>query len=364
MTALVVAGLAVGPLLLVGLRRLPPPSAQPSGASVSIVVPARDEAATLPVLLASLRHLDPPAHEVLVVDDGSTDGTAAVAAEHGAAVVTAPAPAPGWLGKPSACHFGAMVATGTHLLFLDADTVLAPDALGRLLAAAFDGLLSVQPHHETVHAYEQLSAFPNLVATTGGGAFAPWASRRRPVAYGPCLLTSRAGYARAGGHAAVRGSLVEDIDLARRYASVGLPVRCTRGGETVRFRMYPGGLGQLVEGWTKNLGRGAARAPRLPALLAACWVAACAAIAAGGVTGVVRWLAGGPVPLTAATLWAVAAAEIGWCLRRIGSFRWWTSVLYVVPLAAVVALFVRSSARALLGRPATWRGRVVGARTG
>jgi 4,4'-diaponeurosporenoate glycosyltransferase len=102
----------------------------------------------------------------------------------------------------------------------------------------------------------------------------------------------------------------------------------------------------------------------VPALLAAWWAAACAAIAAGGVTGVVRWFAGGPVPVTAVILWAVAAAEIGWCLRRVGSFRRWTSVLYVVPLAAFVALFVRSAGRALLRRPVTWRGRVVGARTG
>ncbi|MBV9952188.1 MAG: glycosyltransferase, partial [Acidimicrobiia bacterium] len=326
-------------------------------------VPARDEAATLPALLDSLARLDPAPHEILVVDDDSTDDTAAVAIAHGAAVVTAPPLPAGWLGKPSACHLGAMVATGTHLLFLDADTVLAPDALGRLLAAAPDGLLSVQPHHDTVHAYEQLSAFPNLVSMMGGGAFAPWSSPRRPVAFGPCLLTSRSDYALAGGHASVRASVVEDIDLARRYASVGLPVRCARGGDTVRFRMYPNGLRALVDGWTKNLGLGAGRAPRLPALLAAWWVAACAAVGAGGVAGVARWLTGGRAPVAATILWAVVAAELGWCLRRVGSFRWWTSVAFVVPLTAFVALFIRSSVRVLLGRPATWRGRAVGART-
>jgi hypothetical protein len=93
-------------------------------------------------------------------------------------------------------------------------------------------------------------------------------------------------------------------------------------------------------------------------------VAACATVAAGGVAGIVRWISGGPVPIAGALLWAAVAVEVGWCLRRAGSFRWWTSVAFVVPLAAFVALFVRSSVRALLGRPVTWRGRAVGARTG
>ena len=141
-------------------------------ATVSIIVPARNEAVALPTLLDSVGRLDRAPHEVIVVDDGSTDATAAVAAAHGAAVIHSSAPPSGWLGKPWACRTGAGAATGTHLLFLDADTWLAPPALTALLDehAGRGGLLSVQPHHVTKEAYEGLSAYCSAVAVMGTGS--------------------------------------------------------------------------------------------------------------------------------------------------------------------------------------------------
>ena len=99
---------------------------------MSIVVPARNEATTLPDLLASLGALDPAPHEVIVVDDGSEDGTAEVARTRGVDVHSVPGPPEGWLGKPWACQQGARRATGDLLLFLDADVQLSADALPRL----------------------------------------------------------------------------------------------------------------------------------------------------------------------------------------------------------------------------------------
>ena len=93
-------------------------------ASVSVVVPARDEEQTLPALLRSVAEQLPEVHEVVVVDDASRDATAAVARAGGARVVPAGTPPPGWTGKAWACHTGAAATTGDLLLFLDADTVL------------------------------------------------------------------------------------------------------------------------------------------------------------------------------------------------------------------------------------------------
>src|SRR5690606_29153987 len=117
----------------------------------------------------------PPADEVLVVDDGSEDATAAVAAQHGARVIGPGAPPPGWTGKAWACQRGAEEASGDLLVFLDADTVLEhPGALGGLidLHRQHGGLVSVQPHHHTESAHEQLSAHFNVVAVLASGAFA------------------------------------------------------------------------------------------------------------------------------------------------------------------------------------------------
>ena len=342
------------------LPTLPATTPQPTPSAVSVVIPARDEASTLPTLLGSLADLDPRPHEVIVVDDHSSDGTADVATQFGATVVAAPPLPDGWLGKPWAAHVGAGAATGDHLLFLDADTWLSTDALDRLVVAGSDGLLSVQPHHQTERAYEQASAFPNLVSMMGSGAFVAWPRTRRPAAFGPCLLTSRTDYDLAGGHAAVRGEVVEDLHLARAYRAAGLPVRCRAGGETVGFRMYPGGVRQLVEGWTKNLAAGAAGASPVAVAGAVWWVAACCAVAATGVGAGIQWIAGtGGAPVAPALAWAVVALEVHWLLGRIGRFRWWTSVLFVLPLLAFVALFTVSLVRTVLRRPATWRGRAL-----
>lgn len=348
----------------------PGPATPQVGVAVSVVVPARDEAATLPVLLASLAHLDPAPHEVIVVDDASSDGTAAVAAAHDAVVLTTEPPA-GWAGKPWACHVGARAATGTHLLFLDADTWLTPDALAVLLAehAASGGLVSVQPHHRTERSYEQLSAFFNLTSMMGTGAFAPGRGGRAAgaaTAFGPCLITTSADHRAVGGHAAVAGEVVEDVHLARLYRAHDLPVRSLAGGRVVGFRMYPAGLRQLVEGWTKNIAAGAGLSPPWALAGTVAWVSACVVTALAGVRGLAGWATGGAAPAEAAAAWAVVALQLRGMLARVGTWRWWTPWLFPVPLVAFVAVFARSLAVTLLRRDVTWRHRRVpiGARAG
>jgi hypothetical protein len=322
------------------------------GGSVSVVIPARDEAASLPDLLTSLATQTEPPREILVVDDGSTDATASLAAAAGATVLAASDPPPGWAGKPWACHLGAEAASGEHLVLLDADTRLAPDGLAELLAAhahlCRHGLLSVQPYHRVERPHEQLSLFANVVPVLASGLGRRRDRARRTVAFGPCLVTRATDLAAVGGFAAVRGEVLEDVALARAYAAAGRPVRCLAGGSAVSFRMYPGGLRSLVEGWTKNLAGGAGRAPRLPVLGAGLWVAALAALT---VEAVVR-----PSPLVGLA-WVVATLQLAWLARRLGSFSPWAIVLFPIPLAAFVALFVRSVVHRSVRRRVRWRGR-------
>lgn len=345
---LILVGLVAGTWLGGRRRGLGPVGA--TTPTISVVIPARDEERTLPTLLASLARQTTAPQEVVVVDDGSTDGTAAVAAAHGARVLEAPTAPPGWLGKPWACHVGAAATSGTHLLFVDADVTLAPDAVGRIAGSYAGGLLSVQPEHRTVERYEELSLLPNVVALLGTGAAAVGGRPRMQGAFGPCVFTAAADYRLAGGHAAVHDQVVEDLALGAAYREAGLPVDGRLGLDTVGYRMYPAGFRQLVEGWTKNLAAGAGRVGRAASLGATAWVAALA--------GSATWLALRPGVATLA-LYVLAALQVAWLSRRVGTFRWWTSALFPVALVAFVALFVRSATRLVLGRPVTWRGRTV-----
>jgi 4,4'-diaponeurosporenoate glycosyltransferase len=363
--AVVLLVAAAVPLWLLRDVRTLPPAASGQGRTVSVVVPARDEEKTLPALLASLGALreGEPAVEVVVVDDDSSDRTAAVAAAAGARVVVAARPRPeGWTGKAWACHTGAEATTGDLLLFLDADTVLAPDALGRLQAAHHQhgGLVSVQPHHRVVRAYEQASAYFNAVALMASAAFTGRGARR-PMAFGPCLLTSRADYELVGGHRAVRGEILDDVQLARAYDRTGLPVTSFVGTDRVSMRSYPGGAAQLVSGWSKNIASGASAANPLASLATVLWVCAHHVVALG-VLGAVVAASGGRTGTSTAiwvAAWLVAALQLRSVLRTAGSFRWWAWALFPLPLLAFDLVFARSALLTVVRRSVSWRGRPV-----
>ena len=334
--------------------------------TVSVVIPARNEATTIPPLLASLREVTVDVCDIVVVDDDSQDATAAVALASGAVVLAAGTPPPGWTGKAWACHVGAEAAGGDLLLFLDADTVLAPNALADLLEMhdRHGGLVSVQPFHQVVRTYEQFSSYFNVMSVLASAAFTGHPGRR-PMAFGPCLLTSRSDYELAGGHAAVRGDILDDVQLAAAYRRAGLPVRCAAGDRSIRMRSYPDGFRQLADGWTKNFASGASAAAPGPSLAAGLWLSAHHAIAVGALLALMEAGTGRGADLTYGQpgLWAIAWVGFAWqlrsILRRIGSFRWWTWMLFPVPLLAFDVIFARSVALTLVRRSVRWRGREV-----
>src|SRR5918995_6678824 len=127
------AGAVVLARLARGRSRRPPLAAARAEARVSVVIPARDEAARIGPCLAGLAG-DPDVFEVLVVDDGCTDATAAIARAAGARVVPG-ARRDGWIGKPSALQQGLEAARGEIGVALDADTRPRPGLVGALARA-------------------------------------------------------------------------------------------------------------------------------------------------------------------------------------------------------------------------------------
>jgi len=349
--ALVVVRLAIGAWLLWSLPRLRP---RPPVARrrVSVVIPARDEAGQLPGLLASL----PDGVEVVVVDDASTDGTERVAHLAGARVVPAGPLPDGWTsGKANACRVGASETTGEVLVFVDADVRLGPDALDRVvgLLDVKGGLVSVQPFHEPGAPVEHLAALFNVVAIAGTDVASPLGRRRGSRgAFGPVLACRRDDHEAVGGHEAAAARVDDDVALAEAFGAAGHPVTVRCGGDAVRFRMYPGGLRQLVEGFTKNLAAGVRASRPLTVALVVAWLT----LLVQASVAPVRAVLGATDPVVAAGLYAVVATQVWWAIRQVGAFGLRTALAFPVLLLTFLVVFARSVVATALGR-VSWRGR-------
>lgn len=366
-SVLLAAGWLLGWVLLWRLPRLDPRARPHPGRRVSVVIPARNEADRLPRLLADLRTQTLQADEIIVVDDGSTDGTARVAAKvPSVRVLTAPPVPEGWTGKSWACHTGALAAAGQVLVFLDADVELAPEALAAVVQRweQQGGLVSVQPQHRIRRRVEALSLPFNLVTMMGLGVGSLLRPRREWGAAGPCLVTAARHYWAVDGHRAVRSQVAEDLALAERFGEAGLPVHCHGGHDLIGFRMYRD-LSGLVEGWTKNLATGATRTPVLRTVAVVAWLAALLTVALATVgPGAPVWSLVTGADTTAAELGAsvlgyvLVTAQLALQARQVGRFRG-AAVVWPVLLAGFVAVFAWSTLRTALVRQVRWNGRTI-----
>jgi 4,4'-diaponeurosporenoate glycosyltransferase len=214
--------------------------------SISVIIPARNEEISLPLLLKDLSAQSLPAFEIICMDDASEDATAQTALCFGEHLLSVHDKPKGWTGKSWACQKGAEAAKGDVLLFLDADVRLGKDCLRWLVQAYSECgcIISVQPYHQTEINYEQFSLMFNLVQIAANGSALP-----KPVNIGLCgpvVLISQADYALAGGHKVARNSVIEDLALGMELKKASIPYQLFMGDTDISYRMYSGGLGSLL----------------------------------------------------------------------------------------------------------------------
>lgn len=347
---------AIGTVLLWHVPRIPKKPWLGSQ-KISVIIPARNEAKRISPLLQSLVAQQHLIHETIVVDDHSTDQTATIAQRYGAKVITAETLPKGWFGKPWACYQGAQRASGDVFVFLDADTILYPQGLEKILSTFIVDAtpLSIQPYHVMEKTYEQLSLFFNLIVMMTTAKFLPFGKQQKATSFfGPCQVMLAQDYWQVDGHAVAKHAVLEDIALGDALQKVtGKQIRAMSGRGAMMFRMYPEGLSSLIEGWTKNFATGASLIPGWMLAMVSIWI-----------TGMFIAILSGVAPF----MWRDHAYGIGFILtgfitfllaRKVGNFSLFTIITYPFALIFFVWLFVRSSIRLKKNKQVSWKGRTL-----
>lgn len=234
---------------------------------VSVIVPARNEEKVIEACLNSILEQDYCQFEVIAVDDRSNDQThallAGLACEHPdkLRVIKGLAPQEGWLGKPNALWQGykSSDAKSEWLLFVDADTQLAPQALRVAVNYAFANKLDLLSFAPDIN----LPDFWSRTLAAEAGKFYQFAAKSpfHPVrpdsieaadAVGPFILARREAYVRSGGHRAVKNYVLEDVELARTFRAAGFSTCLTFGFDYVKMTPYEG-FGDIWESVSKNI---------------------------------------------------------------------------------------------------------------
>jgi chlorobactene glucosyltransferase len=339
------------------------------GPLVSVIVPARNESGVIATVVGSILATTYDPIELLVVDDRSTDDTAAIVegmTDPRLRVVRGERLPAGWYGKPWACVQGYRAAKGDILLFTDADTRHAPELLGRTVAALrreAAALVTVAPLQRCVTFWERV-VMPQiwlLLALRYHPEAVNRARRERDViANGQFILTTRAAYQAAGTHEAVRHEVAEDLALAQTYLRHGLKLHFAFADGLMETRMYHG-LSHLIEGWSKNIYLGGRRSfPRDPVLRALVpvmlvvallyWLLPPAVLLASAVDpGLTRFgTAAGLATAISAAFWMVIC----------GGMQIPSGYGLAYPLGALMALYITLRSVWRGGRRVVWKGRV------
>ncbi|MBP3965295.1 glycosyltransferase [Paenibacillus lignilyticus] len=321
---------------------------------LSVIIPARNEEGNLPHLLRSLRAQTLEKIEIIVVDDHSEDQTKAIAESYGVKVIASPELPLGWTGKNWAVWNGYLQSTGELIAFLDADVRLAPGALQALIAAReqVGGTISVVPYHQAEKLYEKLAMIPNLL-----GLFAFTSPMERTNAtkglYGSCILTTRTHYDKVQGHEAVKGELLDDLNLGAKFMEAGIPVMNYIGYDKVSFRMYPGGIRSEIEGFSKGAVLSTSKLSLRTTLLVAVWLIGLILVEA--------------TPFFLGTSWGIPLAlgyvlytvQIYYFIHYTGRFGKWLPAVHFLSTVFFLMIMLYSVYQVVFFGRVAWKGRSI-----
>ncbi len=320
---------------------------------ISVIIPARNEEENLSKLLPLLQNQTVKPYEIIVVDDNSSDGTFTIASRYEEVKVIrlSKEPPVGWTGKTWAVWNGFLKSSGDYLLFIDADVEPSNNFIETLLEKHLEhgGLISVWPYQRFEKFYEHLSFILNLMAVYSSDNFG-FPSKKPSGAFGPVIFTTRRDYEKTGGHKLVSNAVVEDIKLGNLYLQHGLKVTNFLGNGIVKFRMYPKGLKQLLEGYSKSIAVATSNVSTTSLVLSFLWLA-----------GIYSSI---PVVLVPNNLFRyfVTAIILFVMAKSTGDYKWYDALLYPIHLYFFIATLLYSMYLKIVKKQVQWKGRTVDAK--
>ena len=327
--------------------------------TVSVVIAARNEEDELPGTLDALLVQEYPNLEIVVVEDGSTDGTRRVIDARAPRVrCLVPPPLPeGWVGKNWACWNGARATTGEWLLFLDADVRIHPEAVRTTLEWAEReraDLVTLAPRVETLSFWERvvLPFYVQMILTYFRAPHMNRDGSQAAMANGQYWLTRRATYFELGGHEAVAPIVLEDVAIARRYRAGGRRLRIAWAPDLAVTRMYRDRR-EMFEGLLKNIHGTEYSTARQVGL---CFALFGLFLLPLGLLPLA--LAEGNLVLIGlgAFLYVALFGKHAGFARAVGAPARY-GLLFPLAAGFYLVLFLTSLARGLRGRPVRWKGR-------
>lgn len=348
---------------------------------ISVCVPARNEERNIGRCVEALLAQTYPNYEVIVLDDRSTDSTPEILRRYAAPrpdsrdrqddrlkVIDGSDLPLDWAGKPHALTQAATAARGEWLCFVDADTFVTPDALAAVYANAMEtkaDLFTIMTRQMMLTFWER-TVLPLVMLALSVG-FSPRKvndpERKDAIANGQFIFIKRSVYEAVGGHAAIKGSIVEDKDMAVLVKGKGYRLVVADGRKVASTRMYTS-LAEMWEGWTKNiylglrddrglllLGVFGAFLAFTAALLLPAWVIWGAVLTVAGSD-----IEGSVVLVEAVLLWAYLILWRVLASRGMGIPAWYA---LTIPIGAGVfaAMMITSAWNVLSGKGVTWKGR-------
>jgi chlorobactene glucosyltransferase len=332
-------------------------SANGHNEKVSLLIPARNEEKNISRTLDSILAITDPLHEIIILDDNSTDNTRRIAEQYSVKdkriqVVSGKELPAGWLGKNFACHQLAKLSSGDYLLFADSDVTIKSDSVSYILGRMKELNLSAA------------SVFPTQLMSARGEKFIVpmmnWIllnflplrfvySRSNPAfvaANGQLFCFRRSDYFALGGHEAVKDRVVEDMELARLIKNKGKKMMTFTGGNQIFCTMYSS-FSEGIQGFSKNFFPGFA----IPAPLFLLFLFFLQIMYLAPLAGLLHT----PLFIIPSVMIYIQRAAVSFVSRGAVAFN-----LIFHPVQILAVLFTGiNSVRITLSRSAQWKGRKI-----